>query len=63
MRPSDVVSAMDLTVYPIAGLVIFLGVYALVTIRTLRSHPSDMKHHAAMALDADEPHASEGGER
>lgn len=37
MRLSDIMSHMDLTVWPEAALVIFLGVFAAVTIRVWRA--------------------------
>lgn len=61
MRLTDVVSAMDLTVFPLVGLAIFLGVYALVTLRTVRSRGAEMSRHAAMALDDGELGAAATG--
>jgi hypothetical protein len=41
MSLTDVMSSMDLAVYPQIALVLFLGVFAAVSIRTLRRGSAD----------------------
>ncbi len=54
MRMSELMSAMDLSVWPKAALVIFLGVFVIVAWRTLREPNKDVKHYASLPID-DEP--------
>jgi len=51
MRLSDIMSHMDLTVYPEIALVIFLGVFGAVVLRLCRAGGSRLQDHAGMALD------------
>ena len=54
MRLTDVMSGMDLSVYPQIGLVIFLAVFAVVTLRLLgRDKGRALQRHASMPLDED----------
>lgn len=46
MRLSDIMSNMDLSVYPILALVLFVGVFVLVMGRVFRT---DRSHHAQWA--------------
>ncbi|USN99956.1 MAG: cbb3-type cytochrome c oxidase subunit 3 [Phycisphaeraceae bacterium] len=55
MRLSDVISHLDLTVYPIVGLVIFLIVFAAVSVRALRTRKADCARYASLPLDGGEP--------
>ena len=52
MRLSDVMSNMDLAVYPILALVLFTGVFVLVTGRALRTARSTHEQWARIPLDA-----------
>lgn len=51
MRMTDLVSGLDLTIFPAIGLVIFGLIFLVVTVRVLRSPGSDAVHHAALPLD------------
>jgi hypothetical protein len=54
MRMTDVVSSMDLSIFPEIGLLIFLGVFAVVVLRTLLL--SDRREHeraAGLPLERD----------
>ncbi len=52
MRLSDIMSGMDLTVYPEIGLVIFLGVFAAIAARLYGRRRSDeLERFASMALE------------
>lgn len=52
MRLTDVVSNADLAVWPQVAMVIFLGVFVLVVIRTMTTgRRSEMQRRAALALD------------
>jgi len=61
MRLSDLMSNADLTVWPEAAMVIFLGVFALVTLRTLREGTREQRRRLASMPLEDEP-AIGGGE-
>lgn len=60
MRFADLFSSMDLSVYPTLGLVIFAGIFLLVTFRVLRADKRTMNRNAHMALDDEQ---QTGGER
>ena len=52
MRLSDIMSHMDLTVYPIVGLVIFLFVFVSVVARVMsRSRRAEYARGALLPLD------------
>lgn len=51
MRLSDIMGNMDLTVYPILALVIFSGVFVLVTGRALRTDRATHARWARIPLD------------
>jgi hypothetical protein len=58
---TDIMSAMDLAVYPQVGLVIFLGVFAVVLMRTLGARNRDeLQRLASMALAPDDRPGSSG---
>jgi cbb3-type cytochrome oxidase subunit 3 len=49
---SDIMGNMDLTTYPIIGLVIFLTVFVAVSVRAVsRRHTGEYRRAAAMPLD------------
>lgn len=52
---SDTVRHIDLSVWPEAALVIFVGVFVLVTLRTLRNGRGLEKQMAAAVLDEGTP--------
>lgn len=54
MRMSEIMSAMDLSVWPKAALIIFIGVFVIMAWRTWRESNSDMAHNAALPME-DEP--------
>ena len=55
MRLSDIMGNMDLAVYPILALVLFTGVFVLVTGRAMRTARSTHEQWARIPLDpADE---------
>jgi cbb3-type cytochrome oxidase subunit 3 len=59
MRLSDIISHLNLTTYPIAGLVIFLGVFILVSARALsRRRVHEHAHAASLPLADDTGQAS-----
>lgn len=52
MRLSDIMSAMDLSVYPQVALVIFLGVFAAVAFRTFaRGRKNELEKLAMLPLE------------
>jgi hypothetical protein len=52
MRLSDIMSRLDLAVYPEVALVLFLGVFAAVMIRVYgRSRSQEMSRAASMPLE------------
>lgn len=52
MRLSDIMAGLDLTIFPQAALVIFLGVFAAVMWRTLsRARRAEHDHAASLPLD------------
>ena len=53
MRLTDIMSHMDLSVYPQIGLIIFLIVFAAVVIRVVFSKRSDTDRLASMPLADD----------
>lgn len=56
MRLSDIMSHMNLTTYPIIGLVIFLIVFAAVSARALsRRRANEYARAAALPLEDDRP--------
>ena len=58
MKLSEIMQNADLTVYPKVGLIIFLGVFLLVTYRTLRmKRNNDLAALAHLALEEDSPAA------
>ncbi len=59
MRLSDIMSAMNLDVYPQVALVIFLGVFCLVVLRVLsRRSREEAGRFAMLALEEGTPHAA-----
>ncbi len=63
MRLVDVLSSVDLSVYPEAAIVIFLGVFLLTTLRVLRRPRTEIERAARLPLDdspirRDEPGAT-----
>jgi hypothetical protein len=44
-------SSMDLSTYPKAALVIFLGVFVLVLLRTVRKPRTEVTHNAQLPLE------------
>lgn len=59
MRLTDIMSNMDLDVYPTIGLVIFLIVFAAVVIRVLTTKKSHSSRMASMPLNEDVPARTE----
>lgn len=53
MRLSDIMGNMDLTVYPILALVIFSGVFVLVTGRAMRTDKATHARRARIPLETD----------
>jgi hypothetical protein len=54
---SDTIRHVDLSVWPEAALVLFAGVFVLVSLRTLRGGRADERTLAAAALDEGAPAA------
>ena len=62
MRLTDLVSGMDISLFPIIGLIVFGLVFLAVTIRTLRS-PRDRAERAAfLPLEDGEDTATTAGQ-
>jgi hypothetical protein len=54
MRLSDIMSAMGLAAFPEIGMVIFVVVFAAITVRVFgRRRPELLERYAGMALDDD----------
>lgn len=54
MRMSDIVSSMDLAVFPQIALFIFLGVFAAVSVRAMRKrHTREFAEAAQLPLQDD----------
>ncbi|MCA3006338.1 MAG: hypothetical protein LW650_00540 [Planctomycetaceae bacterium] len=53
MKLSDVMSHMDLAAWPMAALVIFLGVFVLVASRAFRTSRADINRFARIPVDED----------
>lgn len=53
MRMSDILSAVDLTVYPIVALVIFLTIFAVACVRIVRASKAEMRHASTIPLEDD----------
>ncbi len=51
MRLSDLISGLDMTVFPIVGLIIFFAVFVAVSIRALRVGKDESSRCAALPLD------------
>lgn len=51
MRLSDIMSHMDLWVYPVVALVIFLGVFVLVVRRAFNVSPEEHERNSRMAIE------------
>lgn len=61
MRLSDIISHLHLTTYPIAALVIFLGVFAMIASRVLsRRHAPEYRRAALLPLVDDAPTLPDG---
>jgi hypothetical protein len=56
---SDTIRHLDLSVWPAAALVLFVGVFVFVTLRTLRAGKGYERAMAAAALDEGAPVAVE----
>jgi hypothetical protein len=54
MRLSDIMSQVELTLYPLLALVLFIGVFVLVVGRAMRTHRSHHDQWARIPL-SDEP--------
>lgn len=52
---SDTIRHVDLSVWPEAALVLFIGVFVMVTLRTLRAGRGYEREMAAAALDEGTP--------
>jgi hypothetical protein len=52
VRLSDIMGNMDLAVYPILALVLFVGVFVLVTGRALRTSRSTQDRWARIPLES-----------
>ena len=55
MHMSDIISHLDLTIFPIVSLFIFLAVFVAVTIRAFKTRKTDINHYASLPLDGGEP--------
>lgn len=51
MSLTDIMSHLDLTVYPEVGLIIFFGVFVAVAARAMRTEPTTAQARAALPLD------------
>lgn len=55
MRLSDIVSNLDLSIYPQVALLIFVATFIAISIRTLRRSRREMDAHARLPIDDDRP--------
>jgi hypothetical protein len=53
MRLSDILSGVDLTVYPLIALVIFVGIFVVVLVRVARASRASIRDAAALPLADD----------
>lgn len=53
MRMTDIVSSFDMTLFPILGFFVFVSLFAVLTVRALRSDPSDTRRAASIPLRRD----------
>jgi cbb3-type cytochrome oxidase subunit 3 len=53
MRLSDIMSRMDLTIWPVAALVIFLGIFILIAMRTMKRPREELASEASLPLQDD----------
>lgn len=53
MRLTDIVSGLDLTIFPIVGLVCFLGAFAMIAARVFATSKGEMKSYGHLPLDED----------
>lgn len=53
MRLVDIVSGMNLTVYPIISLIIFVGIFLIVLVRVARASRTDVQHLASLPNEPD----------
>lgn len=51
MRMSDLVGGLDMTIFPIVGLLIFLGLFVVVVARAVMASPSDTHDAASIPLN------------
>lgn len=59
MRMSDIVSSLELSVFPIVGLVLFVGAFLIVTIRALSTSRSSCERWSNLPLESDSVDAKE----
>ncbi|MEO1584295.1 MAG: hypothetical protein AAFR96_06955 [Planctomycetota bacterium] len=60
MRLTDIMSHMDLSIYPQIGLVLFLAAFAAVIWKVLRSEKQESRSMALLPLDDDGAAAQPG---
>lgn len=63
MRFSDVLAALDISLYPIIGLLMFVAAFLLVAIRVARSTRGEMDYNAAIPLGDNADEIDGGTER
>lgn len=54
MKLSDVITALDVTVYPIIGLVAFVTVFLVAAWRAFRTSKVALNHYANLPLESGE---------
>ena len=55
MSLSDVVSHLDLAIWPKMALVLFVAVFVAVTVRALRGSKAELDHAAHLPIEEEEP--------
>ncbi len=59
MRMTDIVSSLELTVFPIVGLILFGGSFLIVTIRALTTSRSSCERWKNLPLESDSSDAQQ----
>lgn len=62
MRLTDIMSNLDLSVFPQVALVLFLGVFVAVSVAALRRKGSQTRRLASLPLEDDGPGGVEGAD-
>lgn len=61
MRMTDIVSSFDMTIFPILGFFVFVSLFAVLTLRAVRSDPKDTRRAASIPLRHDSTNTKDHG--